>query len=108
MPGIGDKTASELIQKSGNLENLYEKIKKDKKSLEEEGIKPRVLKILEENEEEAIFSKTLAEIRRDAPINFSLETGAWKRNYSEQKIKTLFSELGFRSLIERMTNNMVK
>ncbi len=104
VPGIGDKTASELIQKFGNLENLYKKIKKEKKFLEKEEIKPRVIKILEENEEEAMFSKGLAEIRKDAPINFSLEDSAWKKTYSEAEIKKIFNELGFKSLVERLPN----
>ncbi|MFH0840632.1 MAG: 5'-3' exonuclease H3TH domain-containing protein, partial [bacterium] len=63
VPGIGDKSASELVQKFGTIENIYKKLKKDKKDLEKEGIKPRIIKLLEENEEEALFSKTLAEIR---------------------------------------------
>lgn len=105
VPGIGDKTASELIQKFGNIENLYKKIKKDKKILEKEGIKTRMIKILEENEEEAMFSKGLAEIRRDAPINFSLEDSAWKKTYNETDVKKIFSELGFRSLMERLPDS---
>jgi len=104
VPGIGDKSASELIQKFGTIENLYKKLKKDKKALEKEGIKPRIIKLLEENEEEAMFSKTLAEIRTDAPVNFSLENSAWQDSFDIEKVKTLFQELGFRSLIERLPN----
>ena len=102
VPGIGDKSASELVQKFGTIENIYKKLKKDKKDLEKEGIKPRIIKLLEENEEEALFSKTLAEIRKDAPINFSLEKSEWQKNLDQEKIKNIFKELGFRSLIERL------
>lgn len=104
VPGIGDKSASELIQKFGAIENLYKKIKKDKKVLTENGIKERIIKILEENEEEAIFSKALAEIRRDAPIDFSLQKSAWQKNLDQEKVKNIFKELGFKSLIERLPN----
>lgn len=108
VPGIGDKSASELIQKFGTIENLYKKLKKDKKFLEKEGIKPRIIKLLEENEEEALFSKTLAEIRKDAPIEFSLGKGAWQASFDVEKVKTLFHELGFRSLIDRLPTQFAK
>ncbi len=103
VPGIGDKSAADLIQKFGTIENLYKKLKKGREFLEKEGIRPRVIKLLEENEEEALFSKTLAEIRKDAPIEFSLEKSAWQESFDAEKVKTLFQELGFRSLIERLT-----
>jgi len=103
VPGIGDKTATDLIQKFGTIEEIYKKLKKDKKVFEKEGIKPRMIKILEENEEEALFSKSLAEIRRDAPIKFSLEDSAWKKQFDIEKVKALFSEFGFRSLAERLS-----
>jgi len=94
--GIGEKTARELIEKFGSLENLYNLYKKKGE------LKPRVLKLLEENEEEARFSKILAEIRKDAPINFSLEASAWKKTVDLEKIKSLFRELGFKSLVDRL------
>ena len=95
--GIGDKSATELIKNFGPIENLYKEIKEGLPN-----IKLRTLGLLKENEEEAMFSKTLAEIRKDAPVNFSLEDCAWKDNYDEEKIKTIFNELGFRSLIARL------
>ncbi len=106
VPGIGDKTATELIVKFGTIEKIYEALKKDKKILEKKGIKPRTIKLLEENEEEAFFSKTLAEIRRDAPVKFSLEDCAWKKSFDSpegrEKVEALFREFGFRTLIERL------
>ncbi|KKR39076.1 MAG: polymerase protein [Parcubacteria group bacterium GW2011_GWB2_40_8] len=99
VPGIGDKTATELIVKYGNIENLYKKLKKG-----EVEAKPRILKLLEENEEEAEFSKTLAEIRKDAPIKFNLEDTEWKNGFSESEVRNIFDELGFRSLAARLFN----
>src|SRR3989338_9581757 len=62
--GIGEKTATTLIQEFGTVENIYKNINK---------VKPeRLKKLLEEGEEEALFSKTLATIRPDAPIDFKL------------------------------------
>lgn len=100
--GIGEKTATELVKKIGSIENLYKNIKKDKKILEREGFKPKIIDILEENEEEALFSKALAEIRRDAPIKFSLEESAWKKSFDSGSAQTLFKELGFKSLVDRL------
>lgn len=100
--GIGDKSASELIKKFGSLEDLYKKIKKGKESLEKKGIKPRIIKLLEENEEEAMFSKTLAEIRRDAPVDFSLEKSEWQKGFDEERAKSSLQKFGFKSLIERL------
>ncbi|NOY35515.1 MAG: hypothetical protein GXP44_01165 [bacterium] len=105
VPGIGDKTGGELIQKFGTIENIYKILKEDKSVLEKAGIKPRTIKLLEENEEEAMFSKGLAEIRRDAPIKFSLKDCEWKKQFDIEKARTLFGEFGFRSLIARLENN---
>ncbi len=102
VPGIGDKTASELVQKFGTIENLYKILKENKKELEGAGIKPRTISLLEENEESAFFSKTLAEIRKDAPIDFSFTEKSWKDSFDAGKAKKIFEELGFKSLINRL------
>ena len=96
--GIGEKTASELIQKFGTIENIYKQLKKDKSVLEKEGIKKRVIELLAEGEEEAKFSKMLATIRKDAPIEFSLEKLKWQDSVDVSKIINLFSELDFKTL----------
>jgi DNA polymerase-1 len=100
--GIGEKTASALVKKFGRIENLYQIIKNNKKELEKAGIKPRIIKLLEENEEEAFFSKTLAEIRKDAAIEFSLEGSAWKESLDLERVKILFNAFGFKSLFARL------
>ncbi len=99
--GIGEKTATELIQKFGTIEDIYKKLKKDEQTFEKEGIKVRIIELLKANEEEALFSKTLAEIRRDAPISFILPEREWKEAVSFERIEKLFKELEFKSLIER-------
>ncbi|MEX0917413.1 MAG: DNA polymerase [Candidatus Paceibacterota bacterium] len=99
--GIGDKTATELITTFGSIENIYKKLKKEKEAFEREGFKPRIIKLLEEGEEEAYFSKELATIRKDAKINFSLPKKEWRDEIKVDSILTLFSELSFRTLSER-------
>jgi DNA polymerase-1 len=100
--GIGEKTASEIIKKFGTIENLYKILKNNRKELEKSEIKPRIIKILEENEEEAMFSKTLAEIRKDAPVEFSLEGSAWRESFDIKKAQLLLQDFGFRSLVDRL------
>jgi DNA polymerase-1 len=98
VPGIGEKTATELITKVGSLEKIYKQINK----LEEKGFKPRIINLLKEHQEEAEFSKMLATIRRDVPIKINLKEAEWKKNVSVKKIKALFDELEFRSLNNRL------
>ena len=70
--GIGEKTATTLMLNFGSIEEMYKKLKKDESAFEKAGIKPRIIALLKEGEEEAEFSKTLATIRRDAPITFEI------------------------------------
>ncbi len=102
--GIGEKTATSLITALGTVEQIYKALKKkdiSRETLAEWGITERVKNLLLENEEEALFSKTLATIRTDAPINFTL--GApWRERFEVEKALTLFRELGFRTLSERV------
>jgi len=102
--GIGEKTATELIQNFGSIEDLYTKLKKDEKAFIKAGIKERMIKLLKEHEEEALFSKMLATIRRDATIEFSLPERVWKKDFDLPKVEKLFGELEFRSLLSRLRN----
>lgn len=102
VPGIGEKTGTELIQKFGSVEDIYKTIKKDESKLLEAGIKPRIVNLLKEHEEDALFSKSLATIRHDAPISFSLPAKEWRETVDAAALLALFDELGFRSLKPRV------
>jgi len=95
--GIGEKSATELIKKYGGIENIFAKLKEEKIEA-----KSRIIELLKGGEEEAQFSKTLAEIRRDAPIDFSLGKVSWKDGFDKEKVRPILSELGFKSLIDRL------
>lgn len=99
--GIGEKSATELVKQYGSLEILYKNLKKNRQTLLDDGIKERVVKLLEEQEEEAMFSKTLATIRLDAPIQFSLPTKTWKETFDPQPLEDIFEKLEFKSLCAR-------
>jgi len=100
--GIGEKTATDLILNFGTIEEIYKKIKKDSESFKKVGIKDRIISLIKENEEEALFSKTLAKIRTDAPINFVLPEKTFWENADLKKIEQIFSEFEFRSLFSRL------
>lgn len=100
--GIGEKTAQTLIEAFGSLENIYQKLKENSAVFEKIGIKPRVTKLLEENEEEAFFSKMLAKTRTDAPVSFSLKEARWLPSFDKSKAEELFRSFGFRSLFSRL------
>ncbi len=100
--GIGEKTATILITKFGTIENIYKKLKKDSAAFSTAGLTPRIIKLLEEGEEEALFSKTLATVRRDAPIEFSLPPKVWRETFEPAQAEKLFAELEFRALRDRL------
>jgi DNA polymerase-1 len=98
VPGIGEKTATDLIKGFGTVENLYKVLKKDEQKLLDAGIKPRIVNLLKEHEEDAMFSKMLATIRDDAPIAFKVPKQHWMEEVKLERISKLFDDLGFRSL----------
>ncbi len=103
--GIGDKTATELIKKYGEIEGIYKQLKKKREQLLLDGFKERVVKLVEEGEEEALFSKTLATIRRDAPCEYQKPETPWLESIDISQYEAMCDKYEFRSLrskLERM------
>ncbi len=100
--GIGEKTATDLIVNFGGIEDIYKKLKKDKGALTKAGIKDRIIKLLEEGEEEAEFSKELATIRKDAPIDYKTPSHKWIDEFNIENALSLFIDLEFRALSTRI------
>ncbi len=96
--GIGDKTATTLISKFGTIEKIYKSLKKDDAELKSLGLTDRIVNLIKEGEEEALFSKTLATIRTDAPIDFSLPKKKWKDMVDKDRVAEFFRQMEFRSL----------
>ncbi len=101
--GIGEKTATTLITEFGGIEGMYKALKKDKAAFAERaGLSPRMMQIIEEGKEDAEFSKVLATIRRDAPIDWKLPAKTWREAIDVDKAAKLFSELEFRTMVTRL------
>ncbi len=102
--GIGEKTAQILIQKFETIENIYKELAKNSKAFEDSGIKPRIIELLKNGKEEAMFSKMLAKIKIDVPIDFSLPKQKWTESVNLDVAIKYFSDLEFRNLKDRLKN----
>ncbi len=92
VPKVGEKTATELMVKFGSLDQLYERIDEVKKNAVRESLK--------EHEALARLSKTLATIRVDSPLEFSLEEARVQDFYTEEAY-VIFKKLEFKNLLSR-------
>ncbi|MCX6345470.1 MAG: DNA polymerase I [Armatimonadetes bacterium] len=93
VPGIGDKTAADLLKRFGTIENLLEHVSE----LPEGKIK----KTLEENKEIALKSKWLATIITELPVDLAIE------QYRSQEpdydaLRDLFVRLEFKTMLKRL------
>ncbi|MEK7209062.1 MAG: DNA polymerase [Patescibacteria group bacterium] len=102
--GIGEKTATALIVNFGLLEKMYARLKKNPADFQAAGIKDRMIKLLLAGEEEALFSKTLATIRRDVPLDFSLPRGPWRAGLKKEVMEALFDQWEFKTLKNRFND----
>jgi DNA polymerase-1 len=102
VPGIGDKTATTLISNFGTVEKILDLAKNNPDKLKEAGVKDRIIGLLVEHEEEALFSKTLATIRRDVPIDFVVPEKHWKEGVDMVQVTELLEKFEFRSLLSRV------
>jgi len=100
--GVGEKTATTLITKFGSIEDIYKALKKTPEEFTKAKITPRIQNLLSENKEEAEFSKMLATIQCDVPVDIKIPKDKWVDSVSPEKIKKLFSELEFRNLSSRL------
>lgn len=96
VPGIGPKTASDLISRYGTLENLYQ-------DLSEIGIGNKKLqqKLLE-YKDQALLSKKLATLKKDLPLDINLENLQVASPLSSPRLVAYLRDLGFESLVKRI------
>ncbi|HHX58610.1 MAG TPA: DNA polymerase I [Candidatus Moranbacteria bacterium] len=94
--GVGEKTALDLIKEFGTVKNIYANLDK---------IKPAVVKKLEAGKELAEMSYELATISVDVPIKFNLVESKFNTKASKELLN-FFQEVGFHSLIKRLTGEV--
>lgn len=94
--GIGKKTAAEIIQKYGNIKDLYEELATDTAVL-----KPKVKEALKQNKESALMSRDLAQMKKDVDIDFKIEDCKFG-NFDAKQVEEIFTKLQFNSLISRL------
>ena len=91
VPGVGEKTAIKLVTQFGSLEEALDKAETELKG----AVRMRLI----ENREQALDSKYLATIVRDAPLEFDFEKA---RIGSFQPVVELMRKLKLRSLVEKV------
>jgi DNA polymerase-1 len=96
VPGIGEKSATELLQKYGSLEEIYNHL---------EDIKPAWRTKLVAGRDSAWLSRDLARIWCDAPLKLNLDTMD-VRHLETDKLAKELRKLEFTSLIRRLPNYM--
>ncbi len=90
--GVGKKTATDLLQQYGDLDNIYEHLQE---------LKTRVRNRLVEGREMAFLSRRLATIMRDLPIQLDLEACVGQ-DFALKPVDEIFAQLEFRTLRERL------
>ena len=101
VPGIGEKTAIDLISRFQNLNGVYQ-------ALDSDEIKESIKEKLINNKESAYLSYELAQIITNAPIEIKdINCCEW-RNYDKDVLVDKLLSLGFKSLISKIPheNNM--
>ncbi|MDI6592032.1 MAG: 5'-3' exonuclease H3TH domain-containing protein, partial [Patescibacteria group bacterium] len=97
--GIGAKSAIDLLKEFGTVENLYKELTENTEKTKK--LKPKIKELLLQQKEQAFLSKSLAEIKKNVPIDFNLKDCQFKE-YNEEKVIQLLRNFEFYSLIERL------
>ncbi len=90
VPGIGVKTAAELINQYGNLDNLLKKLKEIKQNKRRE--------TLIENQDKAIISKKLVTLKNDVPVKNKI-TEFYLKDIDREKLYNFLREMEFNRLL---------
>ncbi len=98
VPGVGEKTASKLIETYHSIENMYEHI--------DEMPANKTTATLKDNHEIAILSKKLATICTDCDLEFKMEDAVLNNFYNEE-VYMIFKRLEFKRLLSRFQKEEV-
>jgi len=90
--GVGKKTAAELLNRYGNLEDILANL---------DNLKPKIREAFKNSIEDLKNAKFLVKLRDDVKIDISIDDLQIK-NPNWEKLKKAFEELGFKSLLKNM------
>lgn len=90
-PGVGEKTAVKLINEFDSIPNLLANTDKLKGALKSK---------IEENKEKIEFSRFLATIKTDVPVEWTDQL-LLKKQPDEEKLSSIFKEMEFKSLLKK-------
>ena len=93
VPGVGEKTAMELVQKYGHITEIFTK-------LDKLDIKDSVRNKLDTGREKAVLSYELAEICTDVPLDFAPKDSL-RRDFDNDRLYEIFKRLRFISFIDK-------
>lgn len=104
VPGVGEGSATKLIETFGTLEDIYTEIEKSgvEKTAKEAGVQKRYVQLVADNKDKALFSRELATIKRDAPIDFKMPEKEWSVIDHIPTIDDVCDTYEFRSIKERL------
>lgn len=96
VPGIGPKTATELIRHFGSLEKLYAEIQNPQLK-----IRDSIRQSLLSDKDRVFENRKLLKLREDAPIKLDL-AAARRNNYDRERARTYLASLGFKTILDRL------
>jgi DNA polymerase I len=94
VPGIGEKTAYKLIHQYGSIENVLQNIENIAGS--------KIKQNLMDFSEQAIFSKKLATIITNVPVDIDLDSIKSKESFDLDALRQMFFRLQFKSLLDKL------
>jgi len=97
VPGVGDKTASALVQQFGSVEAMYERLDEIPQKLR------KLVPKLQEAKEQVLRNKRLATLVDDLDLGVD-PTGIRMGEWDQEVVRKLFLSLEFRSLLERLVD----
>jgi DNA polymerase I len=97
VPGVGEKTAIQLLQQFGSLDAIYDHL---------DEVKGKLRDRLAEHRESAFLSREIGRIVIDLPVELDLESARTGR-YDRRAVAQRFRELEFRTLIDRLPPSTV-
>lgn len=92
VPGVGDKTASQLLRKYGDIEGIIEHVAE---------LTPKIRKGIEECAEQVKLNRTLGRLLDDVPLQTD-DTLFLRKEWDPETVRRLFTSLEFNTLYKRL------